>query len=67
MMMMKYKGKTPVKRGDKVELLDNEGTPYLKARVLDALATQFTITTKGQVRFFFYEDKGLTWRVRTSD
>lgn len=60
---MKYKGKTPVKTGDWVDLLIDEEM-WEKAKVVDALATQFTCKIPYQklVRFYFYEDKGLTWR-----
>ena len=59
---MRYKGNTPVKQGQKVDLL-TDGNVYETIKVKDALATQFTVTKRGRVRFFFYEDKGLTWRV----
>lgn len=59
---MKYKGNTPVKTRDQVELLTCDGAVYETVRVYDALATQFTVLKKGRTRFFFYEDKGLTWR-----
>ena len=59
--MIKYKGKTPVKPGSKVQLLvDCE--PWCTRCVVDALATQFTVSVNGVTRFFFYDDKGLTWR-----
>ncbi len=59
--MYKYKGKTPVKPRDQVYLCI-DGDIYETARVCDALATQFTVMKKGRVRYFFYEDKGLTWK-----
>lgn len=59
---MKYKGNTPVKARDQVELITADGEVYDVVRVADALATQFTVQKKGRTRFFFYEDKGLTWR-----
>ena len=59
---MKYKGNTPVKPRDQVELITVDGEVYETIRVVDALATQFTVQKKGRTRFFFYEDKGLTWR-----
>lgn len=60
---MKYKGNTPVSRGDEVELLNDEGKVVYLAKVRDALATQFTILIKRTlVRFYFYADEGLTWR-----
>jgi hypothetical protein len=63
---MRYRGKTPVKAGDKVELLalDDDGTSrrYSEAKVVDALATQFTCRFNKRVHFYFYEDKGVTWR-----
>jgi hypothetical protein len=58
---VKYTGYTPVKSGDKIALLDEHQCPYLEAKVVDALAKQFTIRVKKQTRFFFYEDRGLTW------
>lgn len=59
---MRYTGRTPVKAGDTVVLLI--GDDEYEALVDDALATQFTchIKRKKQTRFYFYEDKGLTWR-----
>jgi len=58
---MRYKGTTPVKAGDYVRLtIDDE--VWLEAKVLDALASQFTVRVNGGVRFFFYEDKGNTWK-----
>ena len=62
---MKYKGYTPLKKGQEVELLSLDEV-YAQAKVFDALATQFTIKVKGKVRFFFYEDKGITWQ-KTSE
>ena len=38
---MKYKGKTPVKPGDKVMLIAGEER-WAEAKVIDALASQFT-------------------------
>lgn len=64
---MKYKGKTPVKKGDWVELwcLDEDGQyrAYEKAKVVDALAKQFTckVPYDKHIRFYFYEDEGVTW------
>ena len=58
---MKYKGNTPVKAGDKVHL-----TAYEKdGKVVDVLASQFTVRIGKKVRFFYYADKGDTW-TRTS-
>ena len=66
---MKYKGKTPVKPRDQVQLLATSDAgqqyTYEVARVTDVLATQFTVQKKGRTRFFFYEDKGLTWKPLT--
>ena len=59
--MYRYKGKTPVKPRDQVYLMV-DGEVYETARVCDALDTQFTVQKKGRTRFFFYEDKGLTWK-----
>ena len=54
-----------VKAGDKV--LITIGDDEYEARVLDALATQFTcrILRQKQVRFYFYADKGVTWKPLT--
>jgi hypothetical protein len=60
--VIRYKGKTPVKQGQRVDLLDHDGEPYETIKVRDALATQFTVTKRGRVRFFFYEDRNVTWR-----
>ena len=61
-MNHKYKGKTPVKHGDKVLL--TMGEEEWQAIVIDALATQFTckIPYQKQVRYYLYQDKGLTWK-----
>lgn len=59
--MVKYEGNTPVKPKDKVELIINNKMWHV-GRVHDALATQFTILVNKKVKFFFYVDKGLTWR-----
>lgn len=59
--MFRYKGKTPVKPRDQVHLMV-DGEVYEVARVTEALATQFTVQKRGHTRFFFYEDKGLTWK-----
>jgi len=58
---LKYKGNTPVKTGDKVDLMVDSKI-YATVKVVDTLATQFTIKVKGKVRFFFYEDRGVTWQ-----
>ena len=61
--MIKFKGKTPVKAGDWVELTI-DGEAWERAKVVDALAKQFTCKVPYQkvIRYYFYEDKGLTWR-----
>ena len=54
---------TTLKKGDKVALLiDDE--QWAEARVIDPLSTQFTcrVLRQKQVRFYFYLDKGFTWR-----
>lgn len=56
-----YDGFTPVKRGDYVELCPR-GTEWDKAKVVDALANQFTVKVGKRVSFFFYTDRGATWR-----
>ena len=67
-MNYKYKGSTPVKERDRVYLvaLDEDGEPcnYDEAIVIDTLAKQFTcrIPYRKQVRYYFYEDEGLTWK-----
>lgn len=58
---MKYKGYTKIKQGDKVDLISYDEV-YHSGKVFDALASQFTIKVKGKTRFFFYEDKGVTWQ-----
>ncbi len=52
-----------VTKGEKVELVMDDET-WAEAKVIDPLATQFTCKIKGQkaIRFFFYADKGITWR-----
>ena len=61
-MNHRYKGRTPVKQGSVVDLLDDEAMPYETIKVKDALSTQFTVTKRGRTRYFFYLDKGITWR-----
>jgi hypothetical protein len=63
----KYKGKTPVKTGDWVVLTIGEDDEQVEAKVVDALASQFTakVPYDKVVRFCSYKDKGLTWRHRT--
>lgn len=53
---------TRVKRGDAV--LITIGDDEYEARVIDPLASQFTcrILRQKQVRFYFYADKGVTWK-----
>ena len=60
---MMYKGNTPVKAGDMVELIIDDEV-WAEAKVIDALAVQFTCRIQRQplARFYFYEDKGVTWR-----
>jgi len=53
--------KSPVKRGDVVELVyDSE--IWATAKVVDPLSKQFTCVVNGKVKFFFYEDRGTTWQ-----
>ena len=59
----KYKGSTPVKKGEKVMLIAGD-EEWTEAKVIDPLAKQFTcrpLYTK-HTRFYFYEDEGVTWR-----
>lgn len=60
---MKYKGKVPLKKGDKVDLIIDDEV-WGTAKVIDTLASQFTCKVPYQklVRFYFYVDKGYTWR-----
>lgn len=61
---MRYTGNTPVKAGEYVRLtIDDE--VWLETKVVDALATQFTVKVNKGTRFFFYSDEGVTWQ-RTS-
>ncbi len=57
-----YKGSAPVRTEDKVELL-SLGEVYDTAIVHTVMATQFMCTTKENTLFFFYSDKGDTWRI----
>lgn len=62
--LYEYKGNTPVKTGDKVEILDPEGEyPSFNAKVMCSLATQFAWRTKETQGYCFYSDKGVTWRM----
>ena len=59
-----WKGKTPVKKGAKVDLLI-DGKIWATAKVVDTLGSQFTCHVVGHpkmIRFFFYADKGVTWQ-----
>ena len=58
--MTKYKGKTPVKTGDEVDI-QWDGTWY-RATVKDALSAQFTVELMDTTLFRLYADKDLTWR-----
>lgn len=61
-MNHRYNGRTPVKRGQKVDLIDVDMEVYETIKVHDVLATQFTVLKKQRTRYFFYQDKGITWR-----
>jgi hypothetical protein len=52
--------KQALKARDKVNLLVN-GETWAQAKVIDALSSQFTVTHKKKVLFFFYSDEGVTW------
>ena len=56
-----YKGKTPVHKGDaiSVEIMQDQ---WIEATVAQALATQFTARTGKNILFFFYSDRGVTWK-----
>ena len=60
-----YKGNTPVKHRDKVELC-LDGTNWMQGVVGEALASQFTVVYgKGRSKhmtYLFYSDKGVTWK-----
>ena len=56
-----YKGPTPVKVKDKVDLIVLDKV-YNTATVVEPMSTQFMCTTKENTLFFFYADQGLTWR-----
>ena len=60
---MRYKGKTPVKKGEKVVLIAGD-VEWAEAKVLDPLSKQFTCRPlySKHVRYYFYEDQGVTWR-----
>jgi hypothetical protein len=62
-MTHKFKGKTPVKTGDSVHLIVDDEV-YATVRVRDALAVQFTVSVNKRIRYFFYEDKGITWKIK---
>ena len=62
---MKYKGTTPVKKGDHIQLTIC-GEVWRNGTVQEALASQFTVLVNKKTRFFFYSDKGLTWRLKES-
>lgn len=63
---MRYKGSTPVMSGDKVDLLTIDGEVWAEAKVIDAMASQFTcrIGRQKTVRYFFYADRGVTWTLK---
>jgi hypothetical protein len=56
--LYRYRGKTPVSKGDKVDLIIDDEV-WGTAKVLDTLAMQFTCK---QVRYYLYSDNGFTWR-----
>jgi len=70
-MNFKYKGYTPIKRGDKVsvdtDMYDTEAE-WHDVKVRDALASQFTVMYKRKQYFFKYTDVGATWiKAKASD
>lgn len=60
-MNIKYKGKTPVKRQQKVDLIA-AGDTWHTGYVIDTLASMFTTKVNGSIRFYFYSDENVTWR-----
>ncbi len=62
----KYMGYTPVKDNEQVEIRIGSDETWRLAKVVFALASQFTVQLQldkhHQVLFYKYEDKGLTWR-----
>ncbi len=70
---MEYEGNTPVKTGDKVMRYDWIIDRWHDAVVVDALATQFTVTwdriTGGDrpnvyaFDYLVYTDKGTSWKL----
>lgn len=61
--LYKYTGRSPVKTGDKVEVLVGyEDETWYPAVVKHCLGSQFTCKHKKRERFYFYADKDTTWR-----
>ena len=57
----------PVKKGTAIELLI--GDEVVPAKVTQVLSTQLLCRTKPRSieRFYFLNDMGVTWRLKTSD
>lgn len=72
---MEYEGVTPVKQGDVVLRWDWIKELWHEATVVDALASQFTVTWTRPTShnndpipysfdFLFYTDKGTSWKLK---
>lgn len=61
-----WQGPTPIDPGDKIELII-DGEVWHTTAVEIVCATQFTVLVNDKVRWFFYEDKGDTWRKKKED
>ena len=53
--------KSPVKRGDTIQLIVDDEVWYT-TKVVAPLSKQFTCLVNKKVKFFFYEDRGVTWQ-----
>lgn len=60
--MYGYKGKTPVLKGDKVSV-EIGRDQWVDAVVATPCAIQFTVRANKNVLFFFYSDRGVTWKL----
>lgn len=56
-----YNGPTPVKPGDRVEILDHDEN-WVEVKVDEIFASQFKVVFGKLITFRFYSDKGDTWR-----
>ena len=50
-------------KGTKVQLIADDKI-WRECAIVDVLSTQFTVQVNHSIRFFFYVDEGMTWRLK---